>query len=90
MQYLEPEHKGKSIDQLKPVWKLPKIQKRTAHQVLVDSILKASGQDKSQYKFWLATVSRSKKSMNEVLDICEKAKGLPEKYNKGGFIRNRL
>jgi len=88
--YLEDNEKGKDIDQLKPVYQLPTIQKKTAHQVLVDAILKASGQDKSQYKFWLGMISRSTKSMNEILDLCEKAKSLPEPYSKGGYIRNRL
>ena len=89
-QYINENHQGKDIDQLKPVYQLPTIQKKTAHQTLVDSILKASGQDKSQYKFWLGMVSRSKKSMNEILDICETANKLDAKYNRGGFIRNRL
>ena len=88
--YLEDYEKGKDIDQLKPVYQLPTIQKKTAHQVLVDEILKSSNQDKGQYKFWLGMISRSKLSMNAILDLCDKARKLPEPYSKGGFIRNRL
>lgn len=89
-QYINEEHQGKEIDQLKPVFQLPPIQRRTAHQVLVDAILKATGQDNSQYKFWIGMVHRSKKSMGDILYLCDKAKTLDKKYNKGGFIRNRL
>lgn len=64
--------------------------KETAHQTLVNRILEVSEQDKSQYKFWLAMVSRSKKTMNEILDVCDLAQKIDSKYNKGGFIRKRI
>jgi hypothetical protein len=89
-EYINESHLGKDLDQITPVWKLPPIKRKTAHQVLVDAILEASGQDNKHYKFWIGMISRSKKSMNEILYICDKAKTLPEKYNRGGFIRNRL
>lgn len=67
-----------------------KFKTERADQTLVNRILEVSGQDKSKYTFWLKKVHESKRSMNEVLDLCDKAETLDEKYNRGGFIRNRL
>ena len=66
------------------------FKKERADQTLVNRILEVSGQDKSKYTFWLKKVGESKRSMNYILDLCDKAQTLPDKYNKGGFIRNRL
>lgn len=58
---------------------------------IVDEIIAVTGEHKTyNYKYWLGKVKRSKLSFNEILNLLEKAKGLDEKYNKGGFITKRL
>lgn len=80
-----------NYSELKPLeLKLPKFKKRTAHQVLVDRILEVTGDKKNTYGMWCSKVNGSRKSMDEILDICEKASSLPEKYGKGGYIINNL
>jgi len=89
-QFLEENEKGKDITELKFNYKLPQVKKLTTHQILVNKILEVTGQERSQYAKWCNWVNRSKLSMNAVLDLCDKAQTLPEKYSKAGFIRNRL
>ena len=90
-QYINESHQGKEIDQLKPVYQLPKIQKKTAHQVLVDDIISVAGNHPTyNYKFWLGKVHRSKLSMNAILDLVDTARNMDSKYNKGGFLSKRL
>lgn len=58
---------------------------------IVDEIITVAGEHKTyNYKYWLGKVKRSKLTFNEILNLVEKAKGLDEKYNKGGFITKRL
>jgi len=40
------------------------------------------------YTYWLRKVKPF--SFSSVLEICKLASELPEKYNKGGFITNKL
>jgi histone deacetylase complex regulatory component SIN3 len=89
-QFLDENHQVKSPDEMKLVYKLPEVKKLTTHQILVNRILEVSGQDRSQYAKWCNWVNRSKLSMNAVLDLCDVANSLPDKYNKGGYIRKRL
>lgn len=91
--YIDERELGKSPQQLKALFKMPVLvaKKKTAHQVLVDNILAvAGGHPVYNYKYWVRRVAVSKLSMNAILDLVEKAKGLDPKYNKGGFIAKRL
>ena len=90
-QFIEDNEKGKDISKLTidtSKYAKPTIKKETAHQTLVNAILDATG-DKSFVR-WVGIVSRSKLSANQILDVIKKAKELPEKYNKSGFIVNKL
>lgn len=42
------------------------------------------------YAYWLALVKRSEASYGDVMAILKKAKGLPAKYNRGGYVTNQL
>jgi hypothetical protein len=90
-QFLDEREKGKSIDDMKLVYKLPQVKKVTAHQVLVNNILEVAGNHPTfNYKYWLGRVSRSKLSMNAILDLVATAKKMDSKYSKGGFLSKRL
>jgi hypothetical protein len=90
-QFLDENHKGKSSDEMKLVYELPKVKKVTAHQVLVNHILEVVGNHpRFNYKYWLGRVSRSKLSMNAILDLVATAKKMDSKYSKGGFLSKRL
>lgn len=55
----------------------------------VDEILKVVKETKKySYKYWLRKVKNF--SYGDVLSICKDASNLPYKYNKGGFITNKL
>jgi hypothetical protein len=90
-QFLEENEKGKDITELKFHYKLPQVKKVTAHQVLVNNILEVAGNHpRFNYKYWLGRVSRSKLSMNAILDLVATAKKMDSKYSKGGFLSKRL
>lgn len=42
------------------------------------------------YTYWLGVVKRSGKSYGDVMAIVKKAKDLPAKYNRGGYVTNQL
>ena len=89
--YLEENENAKDINKMSLSFKMPVVaKKKTTHQILVDRILEVSGQDNKQYAFWCKKVNESRLSMNGVLDLCDKASKLDSKYNKAGFIRNRM
>ena len=78
---------------LKPIsLKLPEQKKKeTAHQTIVNAIIEVVGEHpRYNYVYWIGRIHRSKLSTNAILDLVDKAKGLDVKYNKGGFIGNRL
>lgn len=55
----------------------------------VDEIIKIVGLNKIyNYTYWLRKVKNY--SFSQILDICKEASNLGDKYNKGGFITNRL
>lgn len=55
----------------------------------VDEIIKIVGLNKIyNYAYWLRKVKNT--SYGDILSICKEAEGLNEKYNKGGFITNKL
>lgn len=87
--YLEDYEQGKDISEMKLEIKMPQRTKnKHPNQVLTDAIVEVV-EDKN-YKKWVMRVARSQRSANEILDLVETAKGLPEKYNRSGYIWNRL
>lgn len=58
----------------------------------VDEILLCVKDEKVQksYAYWLGLLKRSGLSYGDVMAIVKKASGLPAKYNRGGYITNRL
>lgn len=45
---------------------------------------------KYSYEFWLRKVKRSKLNYNEILNLVENAKKMDSKYNKGGWLNNKI
>lgn len=67
-----------------------KIEKHTLRPI-VDKIGEVVEFNKRySYPYWCRLVKNSKLSYNQILDLVDKAKELDDKYNRGGFIRNRI
>jgi len=93
--YQDPRENGKDISELGLNYKMPEqtIDRRMTHQILTDKILEVcKGEKQFAYGLWTKWITDSggRLSMNDVLDIINKAGGLPDKYSKSGYIRNRL
>lgn len=61
---------------------------RREDEAAVEAIMAALPGDNYTFARWLKLVKG--KSYSEVLAIIKKAKELPSKYSRGGFITNRL
>lgn len=58
---------------------------------LATEILRVAGDHKRyNIKFWLKKISTSKLPESEIWKLVAKAETLDKKYNRGGFIINRL
>lgn len=60
---------------------------------IVDDIQKVLGfkeGDKYGYKYWLSVVKRSGKHYGEMVGILKETAGLDKKYNRGGYLTNKL
>lgn len=70
---------------------LVKDNKKPKHQTAasVDEIIKIVGESKQyDYGYWLRKVKNV--SYAKVLQICKEASNLDKKYNRGGYITNKL
>jgi len=85
----------KSITSISDVFKARKlvIKKKPPHELSasVDLIVELVGLSKKyNYGYWLRTVKNSKQSYADVFALVKEAKTVDSKYNKGGFITNKL
>ena len=87
--YQDPRENGKDISELGLKYIMPEIKKnKHSNQSLTDAIMEVI--DDKDYRKWIMRVARSKKNPNEILDITKIANGLPEQYNRAGYIWKRL
>lgn len=47
-------------------------------------------QYKKTYVQWLSMIKRSRKGWGDMMSVLKNASGLPDKYNKAGYIINQL
>jgi hypothetical protein len=74
-------------------YQLHKDKRSVPHELAasVDEIIKEVGLTKQyNYGYWLFMVKRSRLKYNDILGILKEANTLSAKYNKGGFITNKL
>jgi len=67
--------------------------KKVPHEMAacVNEIIEEFGDNKEySYKYWLFVVKKSRMKYGEILSILKEARGLPDKYNRGGFVTNQL
>ena len=58
---------------------------------IVNKIIEVAGESKKYgYGYWLRKVKTSKLGYNQILDLVDKARDIDDKYNKGGFLSNRI